>query len=1220
MNILQVQDDLKNFSQQQLVQEMKQPKGVAPQFLVLGEITRRKRMSDDMKTRGAADQNTVAQDVVSAAGVPQGGLAQMSQAMAPKSSVEPNMQPQGQAQPQAPMPMASGGILSLAGGGGKTKREKAFFLEFPKNSPIFAGERRYVTANTLEQLESSMPLFFKRMRSRGVIIPNENAPEAFQETATKLAPAQLNIAVRRGKENIAQAEEAARIAGLQAETGATDDQAVTSGDRPTESQVINEVQSLDAPVAEPSEFDIQQDSDIEGDLLMADDYEKAEKERLRQEALATGLVPSETTDMIRNQKTGVRPFSGSAFPSLADERPYPDRMKPTFNAKSDEAAAASLAEIERLNAFNEERKRNALAYKEGRTPAQEKLIEDARGKARDSAITALGEIDRSPDPYEDDVVIPQDAMDYLNAINADTSDPSKTKKMADDYLRGRGDLQAPSSIGGGAEAQMLAEGRPMTEAEYLFNMQRQQNAIKNSGGFIPPNIGAIELNQPSVQRGLSDEAGRVRASRENYANRVTAGQNPRGPSASELQDYIAEQQLKINEESRLPSVDRNLLSAEDYDAIAVQKANQESANQARELQSALSADVDVRDAGLGGAFAKGDEGIERRFRGLGPFEDSTSEIIQDQLDKNKSADERQERYDDLMITGSSGGVGDYDQGVANEQGEELPTALSADVDVRDAELGGAFAKGDEGTKQGFLFDDQSTSEIIQDQLDENLERDSIKALSETELFGNQGPMAANEVKIAAQEQELFGNQGPKAASPKSVSIRDTSGESTGNDALDRRKGLGVYSDPYRNPIMDNVIPQLVDTKVDENATPYQDVYDVVMGNTAADSLNTDGPFTPNEDTRITRMKGLADQISSGELTPTALEFAKKDLERLRAAVERTGGQDKIENYFSNQILGPALRGAKKYGVKAGDFAINDLGIGNLISQAAGPRIAGAISDYTSENAANADKMQVAAGTTDNEIESEAIVSALGLTPSDAGSAGEGTTDQAVKADKISETQTQAAEGETTSDTSLAGSIDEAVNTGAAANALPTVRDTDDSKGGTSTKSGTGSSASSQIIDLLKSQEANADSDKWLALANAGMALMSSKQPTLGGALGEAGQVGIAGLMKSRQAGDAAKLKTLKFQAGIEAAARKAGLPKDRTKSYVSIYNNLQDNITSLLKETGSGSIEDLAMGTSGSGISAAQRTRAVNLIRKAQELEGALGISFGNSGVFNATS
>ena len=172
----------------------------------------------------------------------------------------------------------------------------------------------------------------------------------FQETATKLAPAQLNIAVRRGKQNIAQAEQQAEIESRQAETGATNDQAVTSAGRPTESQVIDEVESLDAPVAEPSEFAIQQDSDIEGDLLMADDYEKAEKERLRQEALATGLVPSETTDMIRNQETGVRPFSGSAFPNLADERPYPDRVKPTFNARSDEAAAASLAEIQKINA------------------------------------------------------------------------------------------------------------------------------------------------------------------------------------------------------------------------------------------------------------------------------------------------------------------------------------------------------------------------------------------------------------------------------------------------------------------------------------------------------------------------------------------------------------------------------------------------------------------------------------------------------------------------------------------------------------------------------------------------------------------------------------------------------------------------------------------------------------------------------------------------------
>ena len=160
---------------------------------------------------------------------------------------------------------------------------------------------------------------------------------------------------------------------------------------------------------------------------------------------------------------------------------------------------------------------------------------------------------------------------------------------------------------------------------------------------------------------------------------------------------------------------------------------------------------------------------------------------------------------------------------------------------------------------------------------------------------------------------------------------------TGNDALDRRLGLGKYSNPYRNPILDDVLTQAADTKVDKTATPYQDAVDIFTGK-AADSLNTDGPFMPKEDTRITRMKVLADQISSGELTPTALEFAKKDLERLRAAVERTGGQDTIEKYFSNQIIGPALRGAEKggYGVKGIDFAVNNLGLGNLISQAGWP--------------------------------------------------------------------------------------------------------------------------------------------------------------------------------------------------------------------------------------------------------------------------------------------
>jgi len=1129
MNILQVQDDLKNFSQQQLVQEMKQPKGVAPQFLVLGEITRRKRMSDDMKTRSAADQNTVAQDVVSAAGVPQGGLAQMAQAMAPKSSIEPNMQPQGQAQPQAPMPMASGGILSLAGGGGKTKREKAFFLEFPKNSPIFAGERRYVTANTLEQLESSMPLFFKRMRSRGEVIANENAPEAFQKTATKLAPAQLNIAMRRGKENIAQAEQQAEIESRQADTGATDDQAVTSAGRSTESQVIDDVQSLDAPVAEPSEYDIQQDSDIEGDLLMADDYEKAEKERLRQEALATGLVPSETTDMIRNQETGVRPFSGSAFPNLADERPYPDRVKPTFNARSDEAAAASLAEIQKINAemdaFNEQRRKNALAYKEGRTPAQENVREDARGIARDSAITALGEIDRSPDPYADDVVIPQDAMDYLNAINADTSDPSKTKTMADDYLRGRGDLQAPSSIGGGAEAQMLAEGRPMTEAEYLFNMQRQQNAIKNSGGFIPPNIGAIELNQPSVQRGLSDEAGRVRASNERVRQLQqeaagmqpfdTSNQDPNFASVIAAQDQQSRfaDAASAAENSRKLMAERGMLKSQ------------------RELQSALSADVDVRDAELGGAFAKGDEGIERRFLGLGPFEDSTSELIQDQLKANAINDEvarvkaaEADRLDDRRIMQDAVSGADKTRAIFGDQAYD---DISNEFDQQQFE---DYASSYDQARLGM----EPTIRAREMFFNQQKQKEINDALGEQELFAN--APSTDEVKLALQEQELFGD------GPSGVGLKEAT--------------MPYYEKPTMRETGEYG-PMIGGAQGRTN----------IMRQGDAETIAFEG-----KDENFLGFGGVnSDPTMFGDAGPISVQ---KDI-GYRSPSEVLADLD--SNLANNKDLSPEEKEAYTTQRNALEIAINT---GQAIDNTVGDAVAllgrGLLSsaEFVNEGvnvafpkvgAKNIESLQKGQDFLDGLAKDGFVTSG---TPSEAGTAGEDTTVEASNTATVVEPKLSP-QGELdavdtvntdTSESSIITEMDEQASldsqSSAAFEAERQRQIAAKNKGSSKGTGGTGSSASSQILDLLKSQEASADSDKWMALANAGMALMSSKQPTLGGALGEAGQVGIAGLMKSRQAGDAAKLKTLKFQAGIEAAAAKAGKSGLSSSNMVSLINSL----------------------------------------------------------------
>ena len=90
MNIVEVQDNLKNFSQDQLINEMNQPSGIVPQFLVLTELKRRNRIKQDVEGQQAQNQPTVAQEVVSAAGVPQGGIMDMARSMAPKSSIEQN--------------------------------------------------------------------------------------------------------------------------------------------------------------------------------------------------------------------------------------------------------------------------------------------------------------------------------------------------------------------------------------------------------------------------------------------------------------------------------------------------------------------------------------------------------------------------------------------------------------------------------------------------------------------------------------------------------------------------------------------------------------------------------------------------------------------------------------------------------------------------------------------------------------------------------------------------------------------------------------------------------------------------------------------------------------------------------------------------------------------------------------------------------------------------
>ena len=106
-NIIQQQDDLKNLSQQQLVTAMQS--GAYPQFLVLSELNRRKRMANDQARREAVDDtNTVAQEVVNATGVPQGGIAQLASAMNAKTDNTQNTGIQK---------MAEGGVVKAQPGG-----------------------------------------------------------------------------------------------------------------------------------------------------------------------------------------------------------------------------------------------------------------------------------------------------------------------------------------------------------------------------------------------------------------------------------------------------------------------------------------------------------------------------------------------------------------------------------------------------------------------------------------------------------------------------------------------------------------------------------------------------------------------------------------------------------------------------------------------------------------------------------------------------------------------------------------------------------------------------------------------------------------------------------------------------------------------------------------------------------------------------------------------
>ena len=81
----------------------------------------------------------------------------------------------------------------------------------------------------------------------------------------------------------------------------------------------------------------------------------------------------------------------------------------------------------------------------------------------------------------------------------------------------------------------------------------------------------------------------------------------------------------------------------------------------------------------------------------------------------------------------------------------------------------------------------------------------------------------------------------------------------------------------------------------------------------------------------------------------------------------------------------------------------------------------------------------------------------------------------------------------------------------------------------------------EIARQLQRLDKERESNKWLALAEAGMKMMASKNPTLLGSIGEAGLAGTKALRTSQSADSKTRLGLLGLQQRADAAKTKGGM-------------------------------------------------------------------------------
>jgi len=90
LNILQIEDRLKDMSEDVVKRMVTDPNPSVPPFLATNELNRRDRMRKEFQMRQAQDIPTVAEQLVTGAGMPNEAMSQMAMNMAPKSDIAGN--------------------------------------------------------------------------------------------------------------------------------------------------------------------------------------------------------------------------------------------------------------------------------------------------------------------------------------------------------------------------------------------------------------------------------------------------------------------------------------------------------------------------------------------------------------------------------------------------------------------------------------------------------------------------------------------------------------------------------------------------------------------------------------------------------------------------------------------------------------------------------------------------------------------------------------------------------------------------------------------------------------------------------------------------------------------------------------------------------------------------------------------------------------------------